>query len=97
MDALGYNRGRGKFVVVTAGCIDTDLLVCRRDFSQQDKALIEIAYTHHAMWVTFNETRCQCRLGHQPRALQGSWWTQHRTTSGYAAQRRSRNNQGWSG
>ncbi|MDQ5829512.1 MAG: hypothetical protein M3324_06495, partial [Actinomycetota bacterium] len=42
----------------TAGCIDTDLPTGRRNFGQSDKPLIEIAHVHHAMWVTFTETRC---------------------------------------
>jgi hypothetical protein len=44
---------------LTAGCIDTDLPAGRRNFGQSDKPLIEIAHVHHAMWVTFTETRCK--------------------------------------
>jgi len=43
-------------LLVTAGCIDTDLPVGRHIFGQSDKPLIEIAHMHHAMWVTFGET-----------------------------------------
>jgi hypothetical protein len=41
----------------SAGCIDTGLPAGRRNFGQSDKPLIEIAHVHHAMWVTFTETR----------------------------------------
>ena len=44
---------------MTAGCIDTDLPAGRRNFGQSDKPLLEIAHAHHAMWVTFTETRCE--------------------------------------
>src|SRR3954470_20554983 len=45
--------------VLTAGCIDTDPPVSRGDFGQSHKAHIEIAHVHHAVWVTFSETRCE--------------------------------------
>jgi hypothetical protein len=53
---------------LAAGCIDTDLPAGRRNFGQSDKPLIEIAHAHHAMWVTFTETRCRRVL----QSLQGS-------------------------
>src|SRR5215213_228659 len=43
----------------TAGCIDTDPPASRRTFGQSQKSLTGIEYAHHAMWVTFTETRCK--------------------------------------
>ena len=45
--------------LVTAGCIDTDPPASRRTFGQSQKSLTGIEYAHHAMWVTFTETRCK--------------------------------------
>jgi hypothetical protein len=45
--------------VLTAGCIDTDPPVSRGDFGQSHKPHIEIAPVHHAIWVSFSETRCE--------------------------------------
>jgi hypothetical protein len=47
----------------TAGCIDTDLPAGRRYSSQSGKPLIQIAHVHHAVWVTFIETRCDTLTG----------------------------------
>src|SRR5215212_10802068 len=47
------------FYLLTAGCIDTDLPAGRRNFGRSGKPLIEIAHVHHALWVTFTETRCK--------------------------------------
>src|SRR5215208_4175933 len=44
--------------LVTAGCIDTDPPASRRTFGQSQKSLTGIEYAHHALWVTFTETRC---------------------------------------
>src|SRR5215212_11942969 len=44
---------------LTAGCIDTDLPAGRHNFGRSGKPLIEIAHVHHALWVTFTETRCK--------------------------------------
>jgi hypothetical protein len=45
--------------VLTAGCIDTDPPASRRTFGQSQKSITGIEYAHHAMWVTFTETRCK--------------------------------------
>lgn len=44
---------------MTAGCIDTDLPLSRRNVGLPDGPLIETTHVHHAMWVMSTEIRCQ--------------------------------------
>jgi hypothetical protein len=60
-----YGRHAGRFrpkrpaeSALAAGCIDADLVVCRRTFGRSDEPLIETPHVHHVMWVMFTETGC---------------------------------------
>jgi hypothetical protein len=48
-----------RILVLTAGCIDTELPAGRGYSGQSGKPLIEIAHVHHAMWLMSTETRCE--------------------------------------